>query len=245
MRLREFQTRHDTDVDRPKAVLLDVGGVFLVPEHERILGALSRGGFTGREADLDRAHYAGASAFPVDVELDWPLSWQKYLDAYITACGVADDMRADVHEHLDSEFADAALWYREIPGARDGLRALAATGVRLGIVSNADGLIGQRLAEREILQVGPGPGVEVECVIDSGAVGVMKPDPRIFQMALDAMALDAAHTWYVGDMPGIDVVGARAAGLWPLVMDPFNFHDGADYERIASLRDLAELLTRG
>ena len=120
-----------------------------------------------------------------------------------------------MHKHLDSEFADAALWLRELPGARDGLRALADTGVRLGIISNADGLIGQRLAELEILQVGPGIGVAVECVIDSGAVGVMKPDPRIFQIALDAMAIDAADAWYVGDMPGIDVVGARAAGLSP------------------------------
>ena len=92
-----------------------------------------------------------------------------------------------MHEHLDSEFADAALWIRELPGSRAGSRALAETGVRLGIISNADGLIGQRLAEQEILQVGPGIGVPVECVIDSGAVGVMKPDPRIFHLALDAM----------------------------------------------------------
>ena len=63
--------------------------------------------------------------------------------------------------------------------------------MRLGIISNADGLIGERLRTLEILQVGPGLGVEVECVIDSGAVGVMKPDPRIFTMALDAMGIDA------------------------------------------------------
>ena len=108
----------------------------------------------------------------------------------------------EVHLHLDSEFADAALWYREAPGCRDGLAALAATGVRLGIVSNADGLIGERLRDREILQVGPGIGVEVDCVIDSGAVGVMKPDPRIFTLALDAMGVEAGDSWYVGDMPG-------------------------------------------
>ena len=98
--------------------------------------------------------------------------------------------------------------YARSPGSRAGLRALADTGVRLGIISNADGLIGQRLAELEILQVGPGVGVAMECVIDSGAVGVAKPDPRIFQIALDAMGIDAADAWYVGDMPGIDVVGA-------------------------------------
>jgi FMN phosphatase YigB (HAD superfamily) len=228
----------------PAAVLLDVGGVFLVPEHARILGALERGGFTGSAEVLDHAHYAGALAFPIADELDWPLRWRAYLDAYITRCGVPDDLRADVHEHLDSEFADAALWFRELPGSRDGLRALAATGVRLGIVSNADGLIGQRLAERELLQVGPGIGVEVDCVIDSGAVGIMKPDPRIFQLALNAMDIASEDAWYVGDMPGIDVVGARAAGLRPFVMDPCGLHHDADYDRVESLAELARLVRR-
>ena len=126
-----------------------------------------------------------------------------------------------MHEHLDSEFADAALWLARDPGsARRPAGHWPTTGVRLGIISNADGLIGQRLADMEILQVGPGVGVAVECVIDSGAVGVMKPDPRIFQLALDAMGIEAADAWYVGDMPGIDVVGARAAGLFPVLMDP-------------------------
>jgi FMN phosphatase YigB (HAD superfamily) len=222
----------------PEAVLLDVGGVFFVPDHDRIVGAFARGGFT-TSTDLDRAHFEGAAQFPIADELDWPSSWRRYLDGYITACGVPDEMRDDIHLHLDSEFSDAALWMRELPGARDGLRALDNSGVRLGIISNADGLIGQRLAEAEILQVGPGPGIAVECVIDSGNVGVMKPDPRIFHIALEAMAIEAKDAWYVGDMPGIDVVGARAAGLQPVLMDPYELHLTADYDRVSSLSSLA------
>jgi putative hydrolase of the HAD superfamily len=226
--------------DRPKAVLLDVGGVFFVPLHERILGAFERAGCSPSVEIFDRAHYAGARAFPYDgTDLDWAARWHAYLEGFITECGIADDMRDDVHAHLDSEFADAALWRRELPGCRAGLHALAATGVRLGIVSNADGLIAQRLAEYELLQVGPGIGVEVDCVIDSGAVGVAKPDPRIFTLALDAMSIEPDDAWYVGDMPGIDIVGARAAGLLPILMDPYKFHVDADYARIASLTELA------
>ena len=227
----------------PKAVLLDVGGIFFAPAHDRILAAFARAGLAPPAEILDRAHYAGARAFPVDDDqLDWAKRWRAYLDAYMTECETPDDRREDVHEHLDSEFADAALWLHELPGSREGLRALAETGVRLGIISNADGLIGLRLAVAEILQVGPGIGVAVECVIDSGAVGVMKPDPRIFRLALDAMAISAADAWYVGDMPGIDVVGARAAGLHPVVMDPYQLHLDADYSRVASLGDLATVV---
>ncbi len=229
----------------PKVVLLDVGGVFFLPEHDRILGAFARAGFNPSIEILDRAHYAGAVAFPADggADLDWPARWRAYLDGYITECDIPEEARAEVHEHLDSEFADAALWLREIPGSRAGLRALADSGVRLGIISNADGLIGQRLTELEILQVGAGIGVAMECIIDSGAVGVMKPDPRIFQLALDAMGIVPDDAWYVGDMPGIDVVGARAAGLFPVLMDPFQFHLDADYARTASLSELAAVIT--
>ncbi len=227
--------------DRPLAVLLDVGGIFHLPDHERVLGAFARGGFEARADDLDRAHYRGAARFTCDYEgeLPWREMWRAYLEEYARTCGVADEQYGDVHEHLDAEFASGALWSRIIPGSVDGLRALAATGVTLGVVSNADGTVGARLREQEVLQVGPGIGVEVACVIDSGEVGVSKPDPHIFRIALDAIGVEPHDTWYLGDMPGIDVVGARAAGLRPFVMDPYGLHEGADYERVGSVAELA------
>jgi putative hydrolase of the HAD superfamily len=233
--------------DHPRAVLLDVGGIFHLPDHERVLGALARGGFTARADDLDLAHYRGAQRFTCDYdgELPWREFWAQYLAEYARACGVPEESYNDVHEHLDAEFASGALWSRIIPGSVDGLRALAATGVALGIVSNADGSVAARLREQEVLQVGPGVGVEVTCVIDSGEVGVEKPNPRIFHLALDALGVEAHDAWYVGDMPGIDVVGARAAGLRPFLMDPLGLHDGADYETVTSLDDVAARVGSG
>lgn len=226
-------------------MLLDVGGIFHLPDHQRIRDALARGGFSARSIDFDRAHYAGAIAFSShDVEVPWRQYWRRYLDAYVEVCGVPAEFRPEVHRHLDSEFAVAALWARIIPGSADGLRALAATGVRLGIVSNADGTVQERLAEQQLLQVGPGPGVAVECVIDSGAVGVSKPDPRIFRIALDVMQLAPTDVWYVGDTPAIDVAGARAAGLMPIVVDPYGLQAAADYVRVRSLGELAARMPR-
>ena len=231
----------------PEAVLLDVGGIFHLPAHDRIVGAFARADVTVPTDVLDRAHYAGAAQFTVDYarDLDWKVRWRDYLDGYMTVCGVGDDpsIREEVHTHLDSEFSVGDLWSRIIPGSVDGLRVLVATGVHVGIISNADGTVAQRLAAEEVLQVGPGIGVDVECVIDSGAVGVSKPDPKIFRLALDAIGVAAADAWYVGDMPAIDVVGARAAGLWPIVMDPFGFNNGADFALVRSLRDVADLVS--
>ena len=225
------------------AILLDVGGIFHLPDHDAIAGALSRSGFEPDRSLIDRAHYAGAARFVTDYvgDLDWQYFWGEYLDAYVDVLGVPDGIRADALEHLASEFASAGIWTRVIDGAKEGLAALRATGARLGVVSNADGSVGARLRDQEVLQVGSGMGVQVECIIDSGEVGVQKPDPRIFRIALDAMGIEPDRAWYVGDMPGIDVVGARAAGLHPIVRDPFGFHDAADYAAVRSLRDVATL----
>ena len=74
----------------------------------------------------------------------------------------------------------------------------------------------------------------------------MKPDPRIFRLALDAMGVDAGDAWYVGDMPAIDVVGARRAGLRPVPHRPARTAPSdADYDRVASLTELARPRRRG
>jgi FMN phosphatase YigB (HAD superfamily) len=225
-------------------VLLDAGGVFVLPDPERIVGAFTRAECSVSREVLADAHYRAAARFGthLDVEENWAGAWFDYLQTYVAECGVPEDWRDEAHRHIDSEFADAALWVDPVPGSREGLRALAGTGVRLGVVSNADGLMAQRLALLEVCQVGPGTGVDIECVVDSGAVGIMKPDPRIFEAALDLLGLDAERVWYVGDMPAIDVVGARRAGIRPFLMDPLGIHHDAGYERVPSLAALADLI---
>jgi FMN phosphatase YigB (HAD superfamily) len=235
----------------PDAVLLDVGGVFLLPDARHLARAFASAEIpTPSDDRLHDAHYRAAARFDIgiDVDTDWVGSWRGYLEDYALACVDEFDEThdlAELHRHLDSEFVDAALWTSPIPGAAAGLQRLAATGVRLGVISNADGLMAQRLREREILQVGPGVGVSVECVIDSGDVGVMKPDPRIFRIALEAMDVDAERAWYVGDMPAFDVVGARRAGLRPWLMDPLGLHHDRPYDRIDSLEHLAGIVASG
>ena len=228
-------------LDAPTAVLLDAGGVFVLPDPARIVAAYGRAECQVAPDLLPAAHFRAASRFTtdLDVEANWSDCWLGYLETYIEECGVPAEQREEAHRHIDSEFADAALWIEEMSGSRDGLRALADAGIRVGIVSNADGLIGMRLAALEIGQVGPGPGVELECVVDSGDLGVMKPDPRIFDAALAVLDLPTEEVWYVGDMPAIDVVGARRAGLRPFLMDPLGLHVDADYDRTESLSALA------
>jgi 2-haloalkanoic acid dehalogenase type II len=52
-----------------------------------------------------------------------------------------------------------------------------------------------------------------DSVAISGELGVAKPDPAIFQIALRELAAEPDQTWHVGDDPVTDVAGAQAAGL--------------------------------
>ncbi len=231
-------------VGQATAVLLDVGGVFLLPSHTHIRGALDQIGHVVEEdSAIDRAHYVAAGVFPMDLtghEFLGPY-WTEYLEVYATTLGVSASLLSEAVDHLRNAYVAGALWSHLIAGSAEGLRQLVDTGIPVGIVSNSDGTIESRLSEMRILQVGPGDGVEVRCVIDSGSVDVEKPDPEIFGHALEILDLAPDGVWYVGDTPAFDIVGARRAGLTPILMDPFDVNDRFDVTRVRSLSDVAAM----
>jgi putative hydrolase of the HAD superfamily len=223
------------------AVLVDLGGVVYLPDHDRMRAALARLGVTPTHDDLDRAHFAGVAATD-DFTSDHSV-WHAYNLAYARVHGIPDEHLDHARAVLLEEFAGGDVWVREIPGAREALAEIAATGVRIAVVSNADGTVEAQLRRDGICQVGPGTGIEVGAVLDSGVVGVGKPDPAIFRLALDALGVAPEHALHVGDTPAADVVGARAAGVHPVLVDPYDDHPDADVVRIRHLRDLVGLLT--
>lgn len=226
-------------------MLLDVGGVFFLPLRAHIRSALQQCGHTIEDdRAIDRAHYEATRVFPMDLtDSDTTPYWDRYLEAYSLSLGVDSSKIAEAVDHLRDTYRAGGLWNEVVGGAKSGLRKLAATGVLVGIVSNANGTIAERLRARRILQVGPGEGVSVGCVVDSGRVGVEKPDPRIFAYAFDALEVAPEDTWYVGDTPAFDVVGARRAGTHPILMDPFDVHRDVAVHRVRSVGEVADLVT--
>jgi len=133
----------------------------------------------------------------------------------------------------------AALWRWPIPDSIIALRALHAAGVPIGVVSNASGQIADVLRRSGVCQVGRGDHTPVRVIVDSHVVGVSKPDPAIFEHALHMFdGIDRSRIAYVGDSVTMDVGGARAAGLLPILLDPYDDHLGADFRRVRSLLDL-------
>jgi putative hydrolase of the HAD superfamily len=238
--LRRGKPMPDPAID---AVLLDAGGVLMLPDHERILEALAPLELAVDATRLDRAHYAGIRGH--DAHPPGPAEWRGYLEAYAQTLEVPETRLEGVVRALFAAFAASErLWRRPIASSVPALRELSRRGVRLGVVSNADGTVEARLRELAICQVGAGPGVPVEVVIDSHCVGVEKPDPAIFDFALRAMDLDPARCLYVGDSVRNDVLGSRAAGLVPVLMDPEGLHPAGDHARVRGLDELLDLVLR-
>jgi putative hydrolase of the HAD superfamily len=130
------------------------------------------------------------------------------------------------------------LWTRVQEGAAEAITRIRELGYRVGVVSNADGRVAALLEGLGLAQL-------VEFVIDSHVVGVAKPDPRIFRMGAERLGVTPEECLYVGDLYSVDVMGARAAGLLPLLLDPFErFGEWSDVERIATVRDLPGWLER-
>lgn len=232
--------------DRPSAILLDVGGVFLLPAHAQIRSALRGIGHEVLDDDtIDRAHYLSVRAFPMDLDGTEVMTpyWDAYLETYAGAVGVPAGLVAQAVEQLRDAYVIGGLWSHLIEGSKEGLSRLVATGIPIGVVSNSDGTIEDRLRRMGVLQVGSGAGIEVCCVIDSGAVGVEKPNPGIFDYALEVLHLPPNDVWYVGDTPGFDLVAADRAGLRPLLMDPFDVNADYGATTVTSLAGVVGLLS--
>ena len=173
--------------------------------------------------------------------------WREYLVGYLAACGVAEDRCRELAAEV-AEATTGRAWTHVGTGVMAGLNALAALGLPMGVVSNSDGTVQAELRRLGVCYAAngqrPETGVPVGVVVDSAVVGVAKPDPAIFGIALDALNVPASGTvLHVGDSLRYDVAGARAAGLQPVHLDPYGLCPAPDgHQHIRTLTELARSL---
>lgn len=222
-------------------MLFDAGGVLVLPDPTVLAPLLA---WYGGSAELEvhaRAHYAGMAAKSRAGVGE--TEWSHYNDAYVAAVGVPSELVAEAAMVL-ARTRNAHLWRWPIAESVTALWALHERGVPIGVVSNASGQIESVLARSGVCQVGEGPGVPVRVVVDSHVVGVAKPDPGIFEPALAWFGgVERSRVAYVGDSVTMDVGGARAAGLQPFLLDPYDDHADLVDDGVGRLGSLAELLS--
>ncbi len=125
--------------------------------------------------------------------------------------------------------------FGDVPPA---LAELRAAGLTLGVISNMDASLRDTLDALDLLPY-------FAAVVSSEEAGSAKPDPAIFRYALRLARATAAAAVYVGDTPEIDITGAGAAGLLPVLIDRLDaLPDPAGGRRILSMADLPALVRR-
>jgi HAD superfamily hydrolase (TIGR01509 family) len=214
-------------------ILFDAGGTLVFPNFRRVADEMAAHGLVA-----DAAALAGADA-RVRFEIDRPDviasttdygRFRRYFDALAVEAGLAR-LPDPVFQSLDDYHRVHNLWEdvpSDVPAALDRLRS---AGVRMGVISNANGTVRAKL-ERV------GLAGYFELIVDSHEEGIEKPDPRIFARTLERMGVRASEAAYVGDLYHVDVVGAAAAGLRPFLLDPFDLYESSPVPRIRSLAEL-------
>lgn len=222
-------------------LFLDAGGVLVVPNWERVSAALADHGVCvppSRLAAADplarRDLDLGAGQNATDQQRGW-LYFNLVLEhADVTLSPATDAALAQ----LQAYHAERNLWETVPDGVPAALEALRALGLKLVVVSNANGKL-RLLLDRL------GLAARVDLMLDSYEEGVEKPDPRLFEIAMERSGAVAGSTMHVGDLYHVDVEGARGAGLQATLLDPCDLYGDFDCDRVRSLGELAQRLARG
>lgn len=216
-------------------VFLDAGGVLVNPNWSRVSETLGRHGVTVSSAALAAAEPRAKKRLDMGETIQATSDQQRgwaYFDLVLTDAGVSlSDATAAALAELHAYHETFNLWETVPDEVRPSLAALRARGFRLVVVSNANGTL-----HRAFERLGLTSAFDV--IFDSHVEGVEKPDPRFFRIALERSGADAATTIHVGDLYHVDVTGARAAGIAPVLLDVGDLYPDCDCLRVRSLTEL-------
>lgn len=166
-----------------------------------------------------------------DVELRY---WRGLYSRFLAHLEVDGDHHL-IAEHIHRRFSSPGT-FRPFDDVAHTLDELEERGVRIGLLSNWGRSL-RAILEHESLHD------RFEAVVISGEVGLAKPDPEIFRVALRRLGLEPGpDVAYVGDSLTDDIEPAKALGLTAVLIDRWDRHQDHDGPRIVELSDLLTAL---
>jgi len=225
---------------RPRAALFDAGNTLIRIDYGAIAAALGAHG-----VDVDPGAVEDAE-LRARVRLDPHLApgasteslgtHDRYLRYVLEHLGVTAAATVAAMEGWRRGYnAPTGLWILADPAAAPALAHAKAAGLVVGVISNSNGTVSRTLDMT-------GLGAWIDFVVDSSVVGVEKPDPRIFTMAVERAGVAPAEAAYVGDLYSVDVLGARGAGLQGVLIDPRGYWGPRDCPRARDAAHAVHLL---
>ncbi len=230
-----------------RAIFFDAGNTLIFPRIEELAQELTAQGCPATVEDFRAADRQGKAKLD---EILWPLLrqgrlprtvdhvyWNEYLRALMEEVHVPEAKRDDVTNRLGARFREVSFWssvFRETPVFLDLLRARV---YYLVVISNSSGRIEEQLGNVGLAR-------RFDTILDSAVVGIEKPHPGIFRLALERAGVRAAEAIFVGDTYATDIGGAQLAGLRGVLFDLIGAYPDADCRRISSLQELDQVLER-
>ena len=179
-----------------------------------------------KEQIHDRAKYQGES-------LEF---WLNYCHRRLDALGIPPqktlELAPAVQKYMETYYRAESVVAED---TIDVLERLRKAGYRLGVVSNRDKPFIEELNNLGLTEY-------LDYWMAAGEVRSWKPEPEIFLYAVNEIDARPEQTVYVGDNYYADVIGARNAGLKPVLYDPRKIFNDLDCPVIRSYKELPELL---
>ncbi len=232
---------------RVRAIFFDAGNTLLYPRLDERARDLTAAGFSARVEDFQAAERAAKQK--LDAWL-WPqirkgevprtidhYYWAEYLSLLMALIGAPETEHARLISLLADGFRNIRTWSVVMPETPAYLASLKAEGYFLGVISNSVGTL-----EGQLRNVGMRD--YFQAIFDSAIVGVEKPHPEIFQLALASAKVAANEAVFVGDTNATDVGGAQLAGLHGVLIDRIGAYPQAECPRITSLPELETVLEK-
>lgn len=162
--------------------------------------------------------------------------WIEYSRRRLVALGAAPEWAVqfapEVSKHMGEFYKPESIVPEDVQRT---LPLLKQAGYILGVISNRDKPFQELLHEHGI-------GEFFEFCLAAGEVNTFKPEPGVFEYALRQLSLSARDTVYVGDNYYADVVGARRAGMLPVLYDPRGVFPDPDCTTIKSFDELISII---
>jgi putative hydrolase of the HAD superfamily len=161
--------------------------------------------------------------------------WRAYFTDLLVPClaNLSPGDLAACAEDVRIQFEQASS-YALYSDVRPVLSALHSRGIILGIISDWGISLGLILRHHDLIRY-------FSFAVVSAAVRMAKPDPQLFETALQRANTIADYTLHVGDSYPLDVLGARATGITPVLLDRSGAYNALPLDCIA-IRDLYGLL---
>lgn len=227
--------KRDDRARKVSALLFDFGGTLAFLDFDLLASEFSGPGRVLDPLKLEHAEYQGRAALDryllAHKSPDVNAGYEQFFRSWMTAAGIPEDAMGEIAERFRAMHAEACMWRVIREGTREALERLKAAGLKMAIVSNADGRVAadaQRFGIAEYFDV----------IIDSHVVGVEKPDPRIFRVALEALGVPPEEALYAGDIYSIDMIGARAAGITGKLIDQHGLYHWVEHPKIRHVGEL-------